>query len=163
MQQAFCSGQNRTAFFRAVAHRNHIVKELPREFIDVLGPMMRDIDAQFAHGFNGGRVQSGWSSPGAFGFKAGGDQTQKRLRHLATRRVSGTKKKNASFHVTASGGNQLVEITVGKKWVFFSDYTDARALVTFDPEKTEVDLLVKAVEAASNPLSAYKASVLEKK
>lgn len=53
-----------------------------------------------------------------------------------------------------------VEIAVGKKWVFFSDYTDARALVTVDREKAGVEALVKAVEAASNPLSAYKARVL---
>jgi len=59
-------------------------------------------------------------------------------------------------------GVSLVEITVGKKWVFFSDYGDARALVTFDPQKTGVDALIKAVEAASSPLSAYKAWVLEK-
>lgn len=59
-------------------------------------------------------------------------------------------------------GISSVEITVGKKWVFFSDYADARALVTYDPEKAGADLLVKAVEAASNPLSAYKARVLEK-
>ena len=55
-----------------------------------------------------------------------------------------------------------VEIKMGKKWVFFSDYEDARALVTFDPGKTGVDLLVKAIEAASSPLSAYKARVIEK-
>lgn len=60
-------------------------------------------------------------------------------------------------------GVSSVEITVGKKWVFFSDYADARALVTYDPEKAAVDLLVKAVEAASNPLSTYKARVLEKR
>jgi copper chaperone CopZ len=60
-------------------------------------------------------------------------------------------------------GVRSVEITVGKKWGFFSDYEDARALVTFDPEKAGVDVLVKAVEAASNPLSAYKARVLEKR
>ena len=59
-------------------------------------------------------------------------------------------------------GVSTVEITVGKKWVFFSDYADTRALVTFDPEKAGVEVLVKAVEAASNPLSAYKAWVLAK-
>jgi copper chaperone CopZ len=58
-------------------------------------------------------------------------------------------------------GVSSVEIAVGKKWIFFSDYSDARALVTLDPEKAGADLLVKAVEAASNPLSAYKARVLE--
>jgi copper chaperone CopZ len=57
-------------------------------------------------------------------------------------------------------GVSAVEITVGKKWVFFSDYADARALVTLDMEKAEVQALIKAVEAASNPLSAYKARVL---
>lgn len=58
-------------------------------------------------------------------------------------------------------GVTSVEMTVGKKWVFFSDYADARALVTYDPEKASVDLLVKAVEAASNPFSAYMARVLQ--
>jgi copper chaperone CopZ len=59
-------------------------------------------------------------------------------------------------------GVSSVEITVAKKWVFFSDYSDARALVIFDIEKADVQALVKAVEAASNPLSAYKARVLGK-
>ena len=58
-------------------------------------------------------------------------------------------------------GVSAVEITVGKKWVFFSDYTNARAVVTFDPEKAGVEALIKAVEAASNPLSAYKARMIE--
>jgi copper chaperone CopZ len=59
-------------------------------------------------------------------------------------------------------GVSAVEINVGTKWFFFSDYADARAAVTFDPEKTGVEALVKAVEAAGGPLSAYKARVLEK-
>jgi len=54
-----------------------------------------------------------------------------------------------------------VEITVGKKGLFFSDYTDVRAAVTFDPEKTDVGALIKAVEGASTPLSTYKARVLK--
>lgn len=58
-------------------------------------------------------------------------------------------------------GVSSVEVTVGKKWGFFSDYANARALVIYDPEKAGVDLLVKAVEAASGPLSAYKARVIE--
>lgn len=59
-------------------------------------------------------------------------------------------------------GVSSVEIMVGKKWVFFSDYEDARSLVTFDREKAGVEALVKAVEAASSPLSAYKARLVEK-
>lgn len=58
-------------------------------------------------------------------------------------------------------GVSAVEMTVGKKWRFFSDYADARAAITFDPEKTGVVALIKAVEGASNPLSAYKARALK--
>lgn len=54
-----------------------------------------------------------------------------------------------------------VEITVGKKGLFFLDYADVRAAVTFDPEKTGVAALIKAVESASTSLSAYKARVLK--
>ena len=53
------------------------------------------------------------------------------------------------------------EITVGKKGLFFIDYADVRAAVTFDPEKTGVEALIKAVESASTSLSTYKARVLK--
>ena len=59
-------------------------------------------------------------------------------------------------------GVSTVGFAVAKKWIFFSDYADARALVAFDPEKAGVEALVKAVEGASGSLSAYKARVLEK-
>lgn len=58
-------------------------------------------------------------------------------------------------------GVSAVEITVGKQWLFFSDYANARASVTFDPEKAGVESLVKAIEAASSPLLAYKARLLK--
>ncbi|MEK6804578.1 MAG: heavy-metal-associated domain-containing protein [Nitrospirota bacterium] len=57
-------------------------------------------------------------------------------------------------------GVSVVEISMGKKWLFFSDYADARASVTFDPEKAGVEALIKAVEGAGGPLSAYKARLL---
>ena len=60
-------------------------------------------------------------------------------------------------------GVSTVEITVGKKWGFLSDYADARALVTYDPDKAGVEALVKAVEAASSPLSVYKTRVLQER
>jgi copper chaperone CopZ len=60
-------------------------------------------------------------------------------------------------------GVSSVEMTVGKKWGVFSDYADAHASITFDMGKAEVQALIKAVEAASNPLSAYKARLLEKR
>lgn len=55
-----------------------------------------------------------------------------------------------------------VEITIGKKWLFFFDYADARVAVTFDPEKADVAALIEAVERAGTALSAYKARVLKK-
>jgi mercuric ion binding protein len=57
-------------------------------------------------------------------------------------------------------GVSAVEITMGTKWIFFSDYANARALVTFDPEKTGVEGLIAAIERAGGPLSAYKAKLL---
>lgn len=69
--------------------------------------------------------------------------------------------KDVKAALTKVAGVSSVEITVGKKWGFLSNYADAGALVTYDPEKAGVEMLVKAVEAASNPLSAYKARVLQ--
>ena len=60
-------------------------------------------------------------------------------------------------------GVNAVEITVGKKWLVFSDYANARAAVTFNPEKSGVEALVKAVETAGNALSTYQARVLKSK
>ncbi len=59
-------------------------------------------------------------------------------------------------------GVSEVGLSTGKKWIWFPNYSDARASVTFDPEKTDVEALIKAVESASSPLSAYKAQVLTK-
>lgn len=58
-------------------------------------------------------------------------------------------------------GVSAVEFTVAKKWIFFSDYSDARVSVTLDPEKAGVESLIKAIEAAGNPLSVYKARVVQ--
>ena len=59
-------------------------------------------------------------------------------------------------------GISVVDLAVGTKWVVFSDYSNARATVTFDPEKTGMEALIKAVEAASNPLSKYRAHLRDK-
>ena len=58
-------------------------------------------------------------------------------------------------------GVSTVEFRVGKKWIFFSDYSDARASVTFDANKVGTDALVRAIEGASSPLSAYKARLVQ--
>ncbi len=59
------------------------------------------------------------------------------------------------------GGVSAVEIIVGTKWMFLSDYADARAVVTFDPAQAGAEVLIKAVESASTALSSYKARVLK--
>jgi copper chaperone CopZ len=70
--------------------------------------------------------------------------------------------KDVKAALTKVSSVSAVEITVGKKGLFFLDYADARAVVTFDPEKTSVAALINAVESASTALSMYKARVLEK-
>ena len=69
--------------------------------------------------------------------------------------------KDVKAALTKVSNVSLVEITVGKKGLFFLDYADVRAAVTFDPEKTGVAALIKAVESASTSLSTYKARVLK--
>ncbi|MBX3332109.1 MAG: heavy-metal-associated domain-containing protein [Nitrospira sp.] len=58
-------------------------------------------------------------------------------------------------------GVSTVEFRVGTKWGLFSDYSDARASVTFDANKVGTEALVKAIEGASSPLSAYKARLVQ--
>lgn len=59
-------------------------------------------------------------------------------------------------------GVSEVGLSTGKKWIWFPDYSDARASVTFDPEKTDAEALIKAVESVSSPLSTYKAQLITK-
>jgi|SRR5579884_2489196 copper chaperone CopZ len=70
--------------------------------------------------------------------------------------------KDVNASLTKVPGVSAVEVRLGKKWVFFSDYSDARASVTFDPEKVGMEALIKAIEGAGSPLSAYKARLLQK-
>ncbi len=56
-------------------------------------------------------------------------------------------------------GVSEVALRTGNKWIVFPDYADAHASVTFDPQQANVDMLIRAVEAASNPLSKYKAQL----
>lgn len=73
----------------------------------------------------------------------------------------GTCVKDVKTSLANVPGVGAVEFTIGKKWLGLPDYSDARASVTFDPEKTGEAVLIKAVESASTPLSAYKARVLK--
>lgn len=70
--------------------------------------------------------------------------------------------KDVKAALTKVPGVSVVEVRVGKKWILFSDYSDARASVTFDANKVGTEALVKAIEGAGSPISAYKARVLER-
>ena len=57
-------------------------------------------------------------------------------------------------------GVKAAEVKIKKKWLFFSDFSDVRATVKYEKDKTTVDDLIKAVEGAGNSMSAYHASLL---
>ncbi len=58
-------------------------------------------------------------------------------------------------------GVKTVEMKVKSRWIFFADYSDARAIVELEPGKTTVDELIQAVESASDSISGYKATLIE--
>lgn len=57
-------------------------------------------------------------------------------------------------------GVNAVEFQIKKKWFFFHDYSEARAVITCEPGKTTVNALIIAVEGASSLTSTYKAKSL---
>lgn len=57
-------------------------------------------------------------------------------------------------------GVKAAEVKVKKRWLFFNDFSDARAVVEFEQGKTTIEALVKAVEKASNAMFTYQASVM---
>lgn len=57
-------------------------------------------------------------------------------------------------------GVKAVEFQIKKKWFFFHDYSDARAIITCEPGKATVNALIAAVEGASSLTSTYKAKPL---
>jgi mercuric ion binding protein len=57
-------------------------------------------------------------------------------------------------------GVKAVEFEIKKKWFFFDDYSDARAIITCEPGKTPVNALITAIEGASTLTSTYKARPL---
>ncbi|MBI3605545.1 MAG: cation transporter [Nitrospirae bacterium] len=58
-------------------------------------------------------------------------------------------------------GVQAAEVKTSKRWIFFNDYSNARAVVEYEQGKTTVDELIKAVEGASNSIFTYKARLAE--
>jgi len=58
-------------------------------------------------------------------------------------------------------GVKAVEVKVNSKWLFFKDYSNARAVVEFEPSKTSADEYIKAVEGAGNARNPYKATLTE--
>ena len=58
-------------------------------------------------------------------------------------------------------GVQAAEVKVSKRWIFFNDYSNARAVVAYEQGKTTVDDLIKTVEGASNSIFTYHARLME--
>ena len=58
-------------------------------------------------------------------------------------------------------GVKSADVKVKKTWLFFNDYSDARAIVTSDQGKTTVDALIKTIEAASTSMFSYHARLIE--
>ena len=54
-------------------------------------------------------------------------------------------------------GVKAVEFQIKKKWFFFHDYSDARAVIRCVPGTTTVNALMTAIEGASSLTSTYKA------
>lgn len=53
------------------------------------------------------------------------------------------------------------EMKVAKRWLFWSDLSDVRAVVEIESGKTTPDDLIKAVEGASNSMYTYHAQLLK--
>ena len=58
-------------------------------------------------------------------------------------------------------GVLATQMKVAKKWLFWSDLSDVRAVVEIEPGKTTPDGLIKAVEGASNAMYQYHARLIE--
>ena len=58
-------------------------------------------------------------------------------------------------------GVKSADVKMKKTWLFFNDYSDARAIVTSDQGNTTVDALIKAIEAASTSMFSYHARLIE--
>jgi mercuric ion binding protein len=58
-------------------------------------------------------------------------------------------------------GVKTAEIMVSKKkWIFFDDYSSARARIQMEQGKVTVEALVAAVERAGTPVSPYRATLV---
>lgn len=55
-------------------------------------------------------------------------------------------------------GVETVQIETKKKWLFFKDLSDARAMIRFDQGKATTENLIHAIEGASTPVSPYRAT-----
>ncbi len=54
-------------------------------------------------------------------------------------------------------GVRTVEFQIRTKWLFFHDYSDARAIIKCEPGTAAVSTLIQAVEGASSLTNTYKA------
>jgi copper chaperone CopZ len=101
------------------------------------------------------------SLAGFQGIVAGGESRQTVTLQIDGMTCGGCAK-DVKAALTKVPGVIEVGLSTGKKWIVLPDYSDARATVTFDPQKTNVETLIRAVETAGNPLSKYRAQLRDK-
>jgi len=80
---------------RPVANRDDVRKMLAEEPDHVLGMLTGNINSNFAHGFNGQRIQSAWFEPGALRVESvTSEMPQVSFGHLAAAGVAGAEKQD---------------------------------------------------------------------
>ncbi|MBI1855874.1 MAG: heavy-metal-associated domain-containing protein [Chloroflexi bacterium] len=58
-------------------------------------------------------------------------------------------------------GVNTAEIKVKKRWLFLNDFSNAQAIIEFNPGEANIGQLIRTVEGASNAIFTYKAKVVE--
>ena len=69
--------------------------------------------------------------------------------------------KNIQSALLKTPGVKAAEVKIKKKWLLFNDFSDVRATVAYEKDKTTVDGLIKAVEGAGGSMSNYHAQLIE--
>jgi hypothetical protein len=109
------SGENRTgSFLLAITQHNYEGKTLTVKWIDALGLLAGNIDAQLSHGFN-----RGWVKGCGFATRAGDVEpisreiAEERLGHLSAARIPRAQKQHFRFHHRPGSYLQQARIASG--------------------------------------------------
>ena len=92
------SGENRATLFCVVADRHDVWNVLPQKTHNIFRLLVRNIDSNFVHGFDGKGIQPLRFDSRAQGFKLiSRDMPEIAFRHLAASRISCTEKQDFRF------------------------------------------------------------------